>query len=272
MPTFNPFDQYGRVRPLDSEDDTAIETLPGDQRDALMACIAASLAADAGEDRLTGARKSRDIKNRAHDEALAAFTEANPPVTHHQALAAVSAANMPGYKSPPTENDETRAALLKSVADLAASHAKLTQAAKDEKASAAGLSDKTRNALAKVAGQLATARADKRYIAASARAALATAITELAEARAEVNQAEAALRILSAKRGEALLAYMNSGEKITDEHVAREYQARSQAQRQAVADGTAPKKVEPIRLSELDRSLSARGMAANRTQKFLGAR
>jgi hypothetical protein len=218
MPTFNPFDQYGRVRPLDSEDDEAIETLPDNQRDALMACIAASLAADAGDDRLTAARADRANKLRAHDEALAADQKANPPITHAQALAAVSAANRPGYKPKPVKvNKETREAL-------------------------------------------------------------AAAVAALADARAEYHQAEVALKTLSTRRGEALLAYMHSGDKVTDEQIAREYQARSQAarlaiaERQAIADQTAPVTAGPVRLSKLDETMSARGKTANRTKRYLGPR
>jgi hypothetical protein len=209
----NIFDAYGRVRAdLDSEAAT-IEALPDAERAALMACIAASQVADEGEARLVAARKARDLKNRAHDVALAADHAANPAILPHEALRAVSAANGSNVKPPKARklNKETRAAL-------------------------------------------------------------ATAITELADARAEYHQAEVALKTLSAKRGEAVLAYMNSGKRVTAEEVAREYQARGQAERKAVADGTAPVKAEPVRLSQLDRTLSARGKTANRSPVYHGPR
>jgi hypothetical protein len=205
----NIFDAYGRVRDDLDSDEATIQGLPVDQRDALMACIAASLAADEGEARLVAARKARDLKNRAHDEALALDNAANPAILPHEALRAVSAANGSNVKPPKPRklNNETRAAL-------------------------------------------------------------ATAISELADARAEYHQAEVALKGLSAKRGEAVLAYMNSGKPITAEEVARDYQARGQAERQAIVDGTAPIKVVPVRLSQLDETMSARGKTANRSPQY----
>jgi hypothetical protein len=211
----NIFDQYGRVRAdLESEAAT-IEVMPDDQRAALVACLAAARAADDGEDRLIAARKNRDIKNRAHDEALARDHAANPAILPHEALRAVSAANGSNVK-----------------------------------------------------------KAKTRKLNKEARAALTTAINELADARAEYHQAEVALRTLSATRGDAVLAYMRSGKRVTDEDVAREYQARGTAERQAIADGTAPKEVVPVRLSKLDETMAARGAlkTANRLPVYHGAR
>jgi phytoene/squalene synthetase len=86
------FDSIGRVAP-DKIDPSAIDKMPDDQREALLACIAACRIAEDAEDRLAVARKSVTEKMRVYDEALAADQLANPPIDRISALRAVIAAN-----------------------------------------------------------------------------------------------------------------------------------------------------------------------------------
>jgi hypothetical protein len=90
------------------------------------------------------------------------------------------------------------------------------------------------------------------------RAALAKVSDDLATARIEFIQSEAASRLLSEKRGNKFLAFMNSKEPITAESVHRENIAREQARKLAIAKGEieAPKSNEPIRQHQIDRVMS----------------
>lgn len=206
----NIFDHVGHIK---TPDPAEVVALPDNQRDALMACLAACDAAEAGEQRVTAAHTLVAEKMREYDAALAADNKANPAILHHDALRLVSAAN--------------------------GSNVKTSKAAKPNK---------------------------------ETRAALTAVTSELADARAEYNSANASLKILSAKRGDKIILWIASGERVTDESIAREYQATSQAHRAKVASGEIAPKPEPVRLSEIDRVLTGRGKAHNRLPKYLGKR
>lgn len=202
----NIFDAYGHVSA--DIDPAAVEALPDSQRNSLFAALQCCKFAEAGEERVSVARKRRDELNRSHDACLAADHLANPPTTHQQALLAVSEANRLG---------------------------------RDYKPAKSKANEKTR-------------------------AALAAVIVELSEARAEVTQAEAALRSLSAKRADAVMAWMNSGEKITAESVHREMVAAQADRKLAILNGEieAPKVATVKHQSHLDAVLAGPGKSISR--------
>jgi hypothetical protein len=101
---------------------------------------------------------------------------------------------------------------------------------------------------------------------AKTRKALAAVIVELSEARAELTQAEATLRTLSAKRGDAIVAWMNAGPKITAESVHREMVAAEGDRKLKIANGElpAPVKAAPVFMSHLDQVLASGKVSVNK--------
>jgi hypothetical protein len=204
MASFSIFNEFGHLS--DSIDPAAVEALPDNERDALIACLAACRTAEAGEERVNAARRLVRSRMQEHDAALAADHAAHPPITHQQALAAVVAANRPGYKPRPNKvNEETRKAL-------------------------------------------------------------AAVIVALSDARGELTQAEASLRTLSAKRGDAIVAWMNAGPKITAASVHREMLAKDGETRAAIARGEieAPAKPTRVFMSNLDQVLAGSAKDVNK--------
>jgi hypothetical protein len=212
MSTINLFDAYGRVADL-KDQAAAIEALPDNERDALMACLAACAAAEDGENAVSDARRQVGNLMREHDAALAADNEAAIP-SHAENVAAVAAANRPGYKPKPAKPRTTSAAL-------------------------------------------------------------GAAIASLAEARAVLNRADAAFRVLSARRGEAILSWMACQPKVTTFDVHREMVAAEAERKLDIIHGRveAPPVAAPVKVSELDRVLGARGKTAtNRLPTYHGSR
>lgn len=96
------------------------------------------------------------------------------------------------------------------------------------------------------------------------RKALAAVIDELSEARAELTQAEAALRTLSTARGNAVLAYINSGERASADKIHRQM-VEAEADRKLA--GIAPKVATVQHQSQLDAVLAGPGKSISRGSK-----
>lgn len=100
------------------------------------------------------------------------------------------------------------------------------------------------------------------------RATLAKVAEELGAARAELNRAEAELKILSKTRGDSIVAYLRTRPKVTQESLIREVAARENATRVAIHRGElpAPPEPEPPRYA-IDQVLSQRGTQNSRSVK-----
>jgi hypothetical protein len=263
------FDAYGKIRSdLESEAAT-IEALPDEARAKLFACITAVKASEAGQDRVSAARKDVREKDAVWNAALLAYEQTQVPQSAENALRAVIAAQRPGYK--PTSPDDERKAMAKAfakdVAKLEASHAKLR---KDENSPDA--------AIKKVDDELARARAllANTQLPEQTRAAMDAANVSLAEARSELTRATTDQRALEATAGKAINAWRLCGTTPSrDENIRNYVNASTDERARRVAAGLSAEtpKIQPhASQSELDKVFAARGKVQNRLPQFLGKR
>lgn len=261
MTTLNIFDNFSRLRDLSGEADQAIvESFDDVTRQKLFDVIRASKARDAGEDRVTAARKSVRELEHAYNNSVAAYEMANPvKATQADNMRAATAAQRPGYK--PKDDDVRVKALAKTVAKCEADHAKL---ANQDKPNAV--------ALGKAEADLARARKSLEIaqLPAKTKAAMQTANEALASARAELLHAGADQKKLEAAYGEAVNAWRKCLTTPTTIEVQREYMKRSQEER---ARQVAAGEVAVTEKSALDSVLAARGkIATNNPPKYYGPR
>jgi hypothetical protein len=254
MTTFNIFDAYSKIRDLSGEADQAIvEGFDDVTRQKLFDVIRASKARDAGEDRVTAARKSARQLEHAYNNSVMAFEQVNPvKTTQADNMRAASAAQRPGYT--PKDDGVRVKALAKTVAKCEADHAKL---ANQDKPNAV--------ALGKVEADLARARKALAVsqLPAKTKAAMQAADEALASARAELLHAGADQKKLEAAYGASVNIWRGCLTTPTAEQVQREYMKCSQEER---ARQVAAGEVVVAEKSELDKILGARGKTKTNRQ------
>ncbi len=128
MNTLNVFDAYGHIRDLSGDATVAeIERLDDTTRATLFECVAAVKASADQQEKIRVQRGEVRRLEVIYNAALAADQAANKPTTHHEALAAVVAANAGQKRKRVTQDKQTRGALNEATTLLADARAVLNQ-------------------------------------------------------------------------------------------------------------------------------------------------
>jgi type IV secretory pathway VirB10-like protein len=276
------FDHQGRVRSDLKNEQSKIEALPDAHRVIFFACLEAVRATEAGQARVTTARLAvRDLEV-AHTEAVEAYEKSHPIfVRQRDMIRAVSAAQQPGYVSPPPVDDGAREKeLQKQVKDCTRAHTKLvneepivsaTEGNEPPDAKEVARKRAWQLELAKAASQLAGARAALKADPVMVKANMDGLNASLALAHADFTRALRELRSLELASGTAIEAWRHCLPIITQEDLKRDYIARGQAERAArVARGESaePPRAEPNYQSAIDR---IRGTGKRAVRPLIGS-